>query len=139
MKAIISLSITLFFIMDPLGNIPLFISELYKVDESRRKSVLMRELFIALVVLLTFFFLGDYFLDTLHLTTEAISIGGGIVLFVIALRMIFPPEKHVIKDHPTISQDDEPFIVSTGGPIGCWTHQHWQLCCFLTIISQKLC
>ena len=117
MKSIISLAITLFFIMDPLGNIPVFISELNKVDPVRRKKVLLRELLIALTVLLLFFFLGDYFLDMLHLSTESISIGGGIILFIIAIRMIFPPEKHITQDNGNIVKSEEPFIVPLAIPL----------------------
>ena len=115
MNETISLAITLFFIMDPLGNIPLFITELYKVEAKRRKFVLLRELFIALIVLLCFFFLGDYFLRILHLSPESIRIGGGIILFIIALRMIFPQDKDVIKSKGT--KAEEPFIVPLAIPL----------------------
>jgi multiple antibiotic resistance protein len=115
MKETISISITLFFIMDPLGNIPLFITELYKVEPKRRKIILVRELLIALFILLCFFFLGDYFLKTLHLSPESIRIGGGIILFIIALRMIFPQDKNVIENKNTKSE--EPFIVPLAIPL----------------------
>ena len=100
--------------MDPLGNVPIFISELNKVKPERRKLVLIRELLIALGVLLAFFFLGEYFLKILHLTTESIQIGGGIILFIIALRMIFPQHKYA--EHAEI-EDDEPLIVPLAIPL----------------------
>jgi multiple antibiotic resistance protein len=115
MKETISIAITLFFIMDPLGNIPLFITELYKVEPKRRKAILVRELFIALIVLLCFFFLGDYFLKALHLSPESIRIGGGIILFLIALRMIFPQDKNVIENQKI--KAEEPFIVPLAIPL----------------------
>jgi len=86
-------AITLLLIMDPLGNIPPFISALKKVDAERRRKVLLREILIAYGVLLTFLFAGKYILRLLSLQQETISIAGGIVLFLIALRMVFPREE----------------------------------------------
>jgi multiple antibiotic resistance protein len=86
-------AITLLLIMDPLGNIPPFMSALKKVDAERRRKVLVREILIAYAVLLTFLFAGKYILRLLSLQQETISIAGGIVLFLIALRMVFPREE----------------------------------------------
>src|SRR5215204_2256416 len=84
--------VTLFLIMDPIGNIPLFLSILKTVAPERRRFVLLREIVIAYLVLLVFLFLGTYVLRFLGLDQETISIAGGIVLFLIALRMIFPAD-----------------------------------------------
>ena len=86
-------AITLLLIMDPLGNIPPFMSALKKVEAERRRKVLLREILIAYAVLLTFLFAGKYILRLLSLQQETISIAGGIVLFLIALRMVFPLEE----------------------------------------------
>ena len=87
---ILSAGLTLLLIMDPLGNIPVFLSVLKKVEnESRKRKILIRELAIALIVMLVFLFVGQYFLKWLNLSQEAVQIAGGIVLFLIALRMIF--------------------------------------------------
>ena len=100
--------------MDPLGNIPVFLSVLKKVEnESRKRKILIRELAIALIVLLVFLFVGQYFLQWLNLRQEAVHIAGGIVLFLIALRMIFPTEKGVMGDLP----EGEPFIVPLAVPL----------------------
>ncbi len=113
MKYTLSIAVTLFFIMDPLGNIPIYLSELKHVAPERRKKVLIRELLIALSFLLIFFFVGQHCLRILHLSNEAISIGGGIVLFLIAVHMIFPPDKGVVVDHLS----GEPFIVPLAVPL----------------------
>ena len=84
--------ITLLLIMDPIGNIPPFLSILKTVPVERRRLVLMREILFAYGVLLVFLFLGKYLLRFLRLEQETLSIAGGIVLFLIALRMIFPRE-----------------------------------------------
>ncbi len=85
------MALVLFFVMDPLGNLPIFSSVLERVAPERRRFVLARELLIALGFLLLFLYAGGYVLAVLHLQQEAIRVGGGIVLLVIALRMIFPP------------------------------------------------
>ena len=112
MKYFLSIAVTLFFIMDPLGNIPVFLSTLKQVSPDRRNKVLVRELLIALGFLILFFFVGKYFLNVLHLSNESISIGGGIVLFLIAVHMIFPPDKST-----SDNLHGEPFIVPLAVPL----------------------
>lgn len=99
--------------MDPLGNIPLFLSVLKTVPPRRQRIVLMREIGFAYLVLLTFLFLGNYILQFLHLDQETISISGGIVLFLIALRMIFPSDNGMSSDSP----EGEPFVVPLAVPL----------------------
>lgn len=113
METIFSAAITLFLVMDPLGNIPIFISVLKEVAPERRRIVLIRELFISLVVLVTFLFLGQPMLQFLHLRQEAISIAGGIVLFLIAIRMIFPSDGGIMGEQ----MEGEPFIVPLAIPL----------------------
>ncbi len=89
---LLSATLTLILIMDPLGNIPMFLSILNKIpDENRRRKILIRELLLALLVLLIFLFLGRHLLQWLNLQPQSLRIGGGIVLFLIAIKMIFPP------------------------------------------------
>jgi small neutral amino acid transporter SnatA (MarC family) len=106
----LSAGILLFLIMDPLGNIPLFLSILRNVRPERRRLVLVRELLIALVVLFGFLFGGRYLL-LLQLKQESVSIAGGIVLFIIGVRMIFPPGRGIFGD-----AEGEPFIVPLAIP-----------------------
>ena len=87
----LSAGIMLFLIMDPLGNIPFFLSLLKGVPPRRRRWVIVRELLIALGVLLVFLFGGQQFLHFMQLKPDSISIAGGIVLFLIGIRMVFPP------------------------------------------------
>ena len=111
---ILSAGLTLLLIMDPLGNIPLFLSVLKTVEDDRlRRKILIRELFFALLVLLLFLFVGQHLLQLLNLRQEAVSISGGIVLFLISIRMIFPSEKGVMGDLP----DGEPFFVPLAVPL----------------------
>jgi multiple antibiotic resistance protein len=108
----LSAAILLFLIMDPLGNIPIFLSVLKDLTPRRRAWVLAREMLIALAVLFLFLFAGRGILDALHLRQESMSIGGGIVLFLIGVRMIFPPSDGVFGELP----DGEPFIVPLAIP-----------------------
>lgn len=104
---------TLFLIMDPLGNIPVFLAVLKEVSPERQRKVLLREILIAYAVLLIFLFLGNHLLRFLNLKQETISISGGIVLFLIALRMIFPPEGGMLGETP----EGEPFVVPLAIPL----------------------
>lgn len=105
--------LTLFLVMDPLGNIPPFLSVLKGVPAERRRQVLVREILIAYVVLLVFLFLGKRVLALLGLQQETISIAGGIVLFLIALRMVFPSEGSLFGG----TLEGEPFIVPLAIPL----------------------
>jgi len=109
----LSAGILLFLIMDPLGNIPLFLSQLRNVAPTRRRTVLVRELVIALVVLFAFLFGGGFVLSALQLRPESISIAGGIVLFLIGVKMIFPPRDGNMFG---ASPGGEPFIVPMAIP-----------------------
>jgi multiple antibiotic resistance protein len=110
---IISAVVTLLLIMDPIGNVPFFLSALKDVKEERRLKVIFRELLIAFGVMLVFLFAGKGLLDVLHVRQESISIAGGIVLFLISLRMVFPQEG-ISTTEPT--EEGEPFIVPLAIP-----------------------
>ena len=106
-------ALLLFFILDPLGNIPVFLGLLKDVPAARQRRILMRELLIALGVLMVFLWGGQYALELMHLRQESVSIAGGIVLFLIGLRMIFPSPEGVMGDVP----GGEPFIVPLAIPM----------------------
>ena len=108
---IISATILLFLILDPLGNIPIFLSYLEK-SKSRYK-VLARELILALLILYIFLFLGGKFLEVLHLSQESVSISGAIILFIIAIRMIFPSSKQYGDEEI----DSDPLLVPLAIPL----------------------
>jgi multiple antibiotic resistance protein len=103
---------TLFFVMDPLGNIPVFNAVLSRFTPQRRAQITARELVIALVILLIFLFAGTAILDFLGLTQPSLSIAGGVLLFIIALRMIFP---HLASE--VASEREEPIIVPLAMPM----------------------
>jgi MarC family membrane protein len=106
-------ALTLFLILDPLGNIPVFLSLLRALPPRRQRIVLARELLIALAVLMIFLWGGKFALELMHLRQESVSIAGGIVLFLIGIRMIFPPPEGLMGEIP----DGEPFIVPMAIPL----------------------
>jgi MarC family membrane protein len=109
---IASASLLFFLVMDPLGNIPFFLSTLKEVDPARRTFVLLRELLIAYAVMAVFLFAGEALLSLLNISGPALTISGGVILFLIALRMVFPsPEKSMREEVA-----GEPFIVPLAIP-----------------------
>ncbi len=110
----LSATILLILITDPLGNIPLFISALKQVKPERRRRVVFRECFIAFAVLLTFMFFGKGFLELMHLTDESLRVAGGVILFLIAIKMIFPGEGSMFGGD---KMHGEPFIVPIAVPL----------------------
>lgn len=108
----LSATLLLITIMDPLGNVATFVSGLRAVPPERRVRVIARELVIALAILVLFLFLGPWLLGLLHLKQEALFISGGIVLFLIALKMIFPPSRRESEESVM-----EPFIVPLATPM----------------------
>lgn len=108
-------AITLFLVLDPLGNIPLFLAVLNRIEPERRRRVLLREMVVALAILVAFLFFGKYILRGMNISEPALSIGGGIVLFLIALRMIFPNWRAPV--HGGEEAETEPFIVPLAVPM----------------------
>ena len=110
---IFSAAVMLFLIMDPLGNLPIFASILRHIDPKKRRKVLIRELLFALVIMLSFLYAGEAILNFLNLRSESVSIAGGIILFLIAIKMIFPSPGGVAG----LAAGEEPFIVPMAIPL----------------------
>lgn len=108
----ISAVVILLLVVDPIGNIPLFLSLLRGVDAARRTRVIFRECVIAFVVLLGFVVFGRWILTLFGLSEPSLSIAGGVILFLIALRMIFRGPEGVFGQ----AADGEPFIVPLAIP-----------------------
>ncbi|MGX1926171.1 YhgN family NAAT transporter [Vibrio sp. NH-7] len=110
---IISAATMLFLIMDPLGNLPIVLSILKHLDPKRRRKVLVRELLFALGILMLFLFAGKSILNFLHVAPETLSISGGIILFIIAIKMIFPTGGSIVG----LAAGEEPFFVPMAIPM----------------------
>ncbi|MEZ5332056.1 MAG: MarC family protein [Thermoanaerobaculia bacterium] len=108
-----SAALLLFLVLDPFGNIPFFLTVLARVDPARRRRVVVRELAIALAVLVGFLFGGPFVLRALGISEPALTLAGGIILFLIALRMIFPGRRGGAFDDEL---EGEPFLVPLAIP-----------------------
>lgn len=110
--SLLSATMLLFLVMDPIGNVVMFIAALKNVPPERQNYVVIRELLIALFFLLFFLFLGQNLLQYLHITDPALTISGGVVLFMIALKMVFPSAENTLQE----TVRGEPFIVPLAVP-----------------------
>lgn len=111
--SIIAISFALFLLMDPIGNVPVYLAILKDIEPKRQRIIVIRELLIALGVIILFTFLGEHLLNILKVKQETILISGGIILFIIALKMIFPNGGGVAQN----AQKGEPFIVPLAIPL----------------------
>lgn len=107
-------TILLLILLDPLGNVPLLISLLRPLDPAQRQRVVLRENAIAALILVIFVFVGDWLLAVLHLSAPALEISGGLILFLIAVRMVFPALGHNESD---AAINGEPLIVPIAIPM----------------------
>ena len=108
----VSATILLLLVTDPLGNIPIFVSALRAVPPHRKARVILRECLIAFTILLLFMFFGHRFMDALGLSDVSLTIGGGVILFLIALKMVFPVPEGIFGNSP----GGDPFIVPLAIP-----------------------
>lgn len=109
---LLSAALLLFLVMDPVGNVPFFLTALSTVPAERQQRVVARELAIALAVLVFFLFAGRWLLELLHISQPALGVAGGIILFLIAVHMIFPSPNRSLYENV----GGEPFIVPLAIP-----------------------
>ena len=111
--SVISAMALLFLVMDPIGNIPMFMLSLKHLPEERHRPIIIRELLIALGVLVIFLFAGEHILSILQISQASLGIAGGIIIFLIAIKMIFTGSEKIFKG----SSNGEPFIVPLAIPL----------------------
>ena len=109
---IFAVAVLVFLVTDPFGNTAIYLAALKNVAPERRLRVAVRELLFALVLLMLFLTFGEAVLSGLGLSRESTAIAGGIILFVIAMRLIFPGPQGVLGDLP----DGEPMLVPLATP-----------------------
>ncbi len=110
---IISIAFLLILVMDPVGNLLTFLAVLKNVEHKKKQGIIIRELFIALGILILFLFFGRSALEVLSINEAALGIAGGIILFLIALKMIFPTHEGIFGETP----EQEPFVVPLAVPL----------------------
>ena len=110
---ILAAALTIFLVIDPFGNAPFFNSVLGHIDQGKRPKIIAREMVIAFFILLGFLLVGNHFLKFMGLSSPALSIAGGFLLFIISLRMIFPTAELVSSQ----SVNQIPFLVPLAVPM----------------------
>jgi MarC family membrane protein len=109
----LSAVVLLLLVTDPFGNVPLVPALVAGCDPKRRTWVIVRECMIAYAILLAFMFGGHGFLQVMHLSEAALSIAGGVILFLIAIRMVFGHPEGLFGGD---AAQGEPFIVPLAVP-----------------------
>ena len=111
-KSILSTAFALFLLMDSFGNIPIYLSILKNIPAKRREWIIAREMLFSLVIIIIFALFGNSFFSFIGISTKSMQISGGIILFIIGLKMIFPSEIN-----PTFGLKGEPFIFPLAIPL----------------------
>lgn len=106
-------ALVLFFIMDPMGNISTFLKILEPFDARRRNLIIFREMLIVLAIMLFFSFFGEFFITFLQISETTVRLSSGVILFLIALTIIFPGMRNVRASLPKV----EPFIIPLAVPL----------------------
>lgn len=101
-----------FFVISPLGIVPAMLAALKDVDPAKHKRIIVRECLFALVILLTFMFFGRGLLEMLNISIPAMTAAGGVLLMLIALRLIFPTDERNVR----VAVVSEPFVVPIAIP-----------------------
>ena len=110
----LSALVLLLLVLDPFGSLPIFISVMRNVEPSRRTRVALRESALAFAVLLGFMLTGQWFLALMHLSERSLEVAGGVILLIIAVRMIFASGGEVYASH---GEAREPLIFPLAVPL----------------------
>ena len=110
--SLLTLTLILFFIMDPLGNIHHFLNHIEGIKPTRQRFIIIREMLFALIAMVIFSIIGDSLLSVLALSPETIYIASGVILLLTALKILFSPEERFPR-----KSNEEPFLVPLAIPI----------------------
>lgn len=110
---IFKLATTFFIVTNPIGNSPAILTLVQGFSEQRQRMILFREGLFALLLALFFQYLGEQFLSTLHLNNYTVAYCGGILLFLVALQLIFPGKR----DDTRKALQREPYVVPIATPL----------------------
>lgn len=111
--SLFSITVVLFLIMDPIGNIASYLELMREIKPSRRIPILLREMAIAFALMLFFNFLGEYIFDLLKISEVTVLLASGVILFFVALKILFPSTSSFRANLPA----GEPFIVPLAVPL----------------------
>lgn len=109
----LSIALILFFIMDSLGNLMCYLQMVKELSPQRRQIVVLREMGFALAAMLAFNFLGEFLFGLLHLSEPTVRLASGIILFLIAIKIIFPSPTSLRAQLP----EGEPYLTPLAIPL----------------------
>jgi multiple antibiotic resistance protein len=109
-----SIAFSLFIVIDAIGNVPFYIAFLKEIEPRKQKQIILREMLIALAIIILFNFIGNALLDFLHVQKDTVEVAGGVVLFLLSLKMLFPSPDDQDQEMKKIK---EPFIVPLAVPL----------------------
>jgi multiple antibiotic resistance protein len=116
--SLISIAVVLFLIMDPLGNISSFLSLTKDLEPKKQNTVILREMLVALAAMIFFNYLGEVIFDVLELSETTVRISSGIILFLIAIKILFTaPDSlraNLPKGEPVVFPVAIPLIAGPG-------------------------
>jgi multiple antibiotic resistance protein len=110
---LLNVSIILFLIMDPFGNVSSFLSLLQGIEPKKQKTIVLREMLIALAVMITFYFIGEYIFSVLNVSETTLRLTTGVILFLVAIKILFPSIDSLRANLPK----GEPFITPLAIPL----------------------
>ncbi len=109
---IFTLTLTLFLIINPLGNAKQFLAFLTGISPARSRTIVIRELLIALVTILFFSFVGEWIFCLLGISKTTVYLSTGIILFLTAIKILFSTHDYI----PRIA-GEEPYVVPLAIPM----------------------
>src|SRR5437879_3604114 len=96
--SLLTVSLVLFLIMDPIGNVSSFLTMVKGIDPARQKNIVLREMFIALAFMILFNYIGEFIFSLLQISETTVKIASGVILFIISVQILFP-NLHGIREH----------------------------------------
>lgn len=111
--SLLTIILTLLCIMDPLGNLSCVVNLTEGIEPRRQKKILLREMLLALACMLLFNFIGDFLLNYLELSSIAVRLSAGVILFLVAIKVLFPASNSIRNSLPK----GEPFLVPLAIPL----------------------
>lgn len=112
--SLFTMTLLLLLIMDPIGNLYSYLSLVKELNPQRQKWVIFREMGIALLAMLGFYYLGEFLFDFLNLSECTLRLASGVILFLIAIKVLFSapdsPRAHLEQGEPFIFPFAIPLI-----------------------------
>jgi len=108
-----TITLILFLIMDPIGNISSFLSQLQDLPHARQRWVILREMGFALAAMVIFYLIGETIFNFLNISEVTLRISSGVILFIVALQILFSNFSSIRANLPK----GHPFVIPLAIPL----------------------